>query len=90
MVAGKNYHLYIESADTDEHYGICVTLRDATDKTVIATNFDKNKKILKHIISFTCTKTGIYHLILDYNRAKIHCGVAVLSFKKEEPLQVTR
>ena len=86
MVAGKNYHLYIESADTDEHYGILVTLRDDSDKKVIATNFDTNKKIMKHIISFTCTKTGIYHLLLDYSKAKIHCGVAVLSFKKESML----
>jgi hypothetical protein len=83
MVAGKNYHLYVESADSDEHYGILATLKDETDKQVIATNFDKNKQLLKHAISFTCTKTGIYHLILDYTKAKIHCGVAVLSFKKE-------
>jgi hypothetical protein len=90
MVAGKNYHLYIESADVDEHYGIMVTLRDETDKKTIATNFDNNKKLMKHIISFTCTKTGIYHLLLDYSKAKIHCGVAVLSFKKETTLQAAR
>jgi hypothetical protein len=90
MVAGKNYHLYIESADVDEHYGIMVTLRDETDKKTIATNFDNNKKLMKHVISFTCTKTGIYHLLLDYSKAKIHCGVAVLSFKKETTLQAAR
>ncbi len=90
MVAGKNYHLYIESADIDEHYGIMVTLRDETDKKVIATNYDSNKKLMKHIISFTCTKTGIYHLLLEYSKAKIHCGVAVLSFRKEAVLQAAR
>jgi hypothetical protein len=87
MAAGKNYHLYVESADTDPHNGILVLLRDETDKIVLASNFDANKKILKHVISFTCKKTGIYHLILDYSKAKIHCGVAVMSFKKEPILQ---
>jgi hypothetical protein len=83
MTAGKSYHLYVESADTDPHHGIMVQLRDETDKKVIASNFDANNRIMKHIIHFTCTKTGIYHLILDYSKAKIHCGVAVMSFRKE-------
>lgn len=90
MVAGKNYHFYIESADTDEHYGIMATLRDETDKKIIATNFDANNKLIKHTISFTCTKTSIFHLILDYSKAKTHCGVAVISFKKEEKTPKTK
>jgi hypothetical protein len=89
MTAGKSYHLYVESADTDPHYGIMVQLRDETDKKIIASNFDANNKIMKHIIHFTCTKTGIYHLILDYSRAKTHCGVAVMSFRKE-PVDTSR
>ncbi len=90
MAAGKNYHLYVESADPDPHNGILVLLRDETDKVVLATNFDASKKILKHVISFTCKKTGIYHLILDYSKAKVHCGVAVMSFKKEPVLQAKK
>lgn len=87
MTAGKNYHLYVESADIDPHNGIMVILKDETDKIILASNFDENKKLLKHTISFTCKKTGIYHLILDYSKAKLHCGVAIMSFKKEPILQ---
>ncbi len=75
---GTSYLITLANNTSDSN-GLYITLYDSNNHE-IATSYNNGK--FYSAVSFTCKKTGIYHLKFSFRDAKDYCAAGVLAMKR--------